>query len=85
MKIDQKSTKGAVVCSVINKKKKKKAWKAQNVNQEIRSANTWENVHFEFHMKDLLLANDSLIGYTLNYSDSPVWIDDVKIGIHTLK
>tara|TARA_B110000305_G_C19211277_1_gene525993 strand:+ start:173 stop:370 length:198 start_codon:yes stop_codon:yes gene_type:complete len=35
MKIDQKSTKGAVVCSVINKKK---AWKAQNVNQEIRSA-----------------------------------------------
>ena len=69
MKIDQKSTKGAVVCSVINKKK---AWKAQNVNQEIRSANTWENVHFEFHMKDLLLANDSLIRYTLNYSDSPV-------------
>ena len=69
MKIDQKSTKGAAVCSVINKKK---AWKAQNVNQEIRSANTWENVHFEFHMKDLLLANDSLITYTLNYSDSPV-------------
>tara|TARA_B110000037_G_C16929796_1_gene428089 strand:- start:502 stop:711 length:210 start_codon:yes stop_codon:yes gene_type:complete len=69
MKIDQKSTKGAVVCSVINKKK---AWKAQNVNQEIRNANTWENVHFEFHMKDLLLANDSLITYTLNYSDSPV-------------
>ena len=69
MNIDQKSTKGAVVCSVINKKK---AWKAQNVNQEIRSANTWENVHFELHMKDLLLANDSLITYTLNYSDSPV-------------
>ncbi len=82
MKIDQKSTKGAVVCSVINKKK---AWKAQNVNQEIRSDNTWENVHFELPMKDLLLANDSLIGYTLNYSDSPVWIDDVKIGIHILK
>jgi hypothetical protein len=82
MKIDQKSTKGRIVCSVSNSKE---AWQAQNINREIRRENTWENVHFEFQMKNLLLPDDSLIIYTLNYSESPVWIDDVEIGIHTLK
>mgnify|MGYP004137515921 CR=1 FL=1 len=79
MKIAELGSRALVVCTIHNNKD---AWQGKKIIKQVRKTLTWYSVHFEFKTPQISVG-DTVVVYTYNTSEKPVWINDVKVGIHS--